>query len=374
MNLVCLSPNGVDSYRLAEPPDAVLVATMDGVVRLKKSAAAGPWLADAAALKGLHVSSLMREPGQGMVFAGIHGTGLYRSRDNGATWESASTGIDHGHVFTLACRDTENGVELYAGTEPAHLYRSTDLGEHWRELPGIRTVPSLDQWNFPAPPFQPHVKHVAFDPRDRQIIYVCIEQGAVLKSDDGGETFRELHFQDETYALNQDTHRIIFNPRNPDEIFLPGGDGISTSRDAGQHWRHLTTPKMRVAYPDHFYVAPDEEHRLFAAGGGDPPNIWRETGTAHSAIVTSRDNGESWTQILGGLPEELAGNIEAVTMAQWPGGYGFFAGTTDGDIFASVDRGDTWRCIAGGLAAVSKCVHARNLAMGRAKVRERTTA
>src|SRR5665213_293357 len=278
MNLVCLSPNGVDSYRLAEPPDAVLVATMDGVVRLKKSAAAGPWLADAAALKGLHVSSLMREPGQGMVFAGIHGTGLYRSRDNGATWESASTGIDHGHVFTLACRDTENGVELYAGTEPAHLYRSTDLGEHWRELPGIRTVPSLDQWNFPAPPFQPHVKHVAFDPRDRQIIYVCIEQGAVLKSDDGGETFRELHFQDETYALNQDTHRIIFNPRNPDEIFLPGGDGISTSRDAGQHWRHLTTPKMRVAYPDHFYVAPDEEHRLFAAGGGDPPNIWRETG------------------------------------------------------------------------------------------------
>ncbi len=246
----------------------------------------------------MHISSLMRDP-RGHLFAGIHGVGLYRSRDDGATWQLARNGIAEDHVFSLACRETKTGVELYAGTEPAHLYRSTDDGEHWQELPGVRDVASVAEWNFPAPPFQPHVKHVAFDPRDERVLYVCVEQGALLKSDDGGRTFRDVPFQDKSYVLNKDTHRVIFNPRNPDEIFLPGGDGIATSRDAGKSWRHLTTPQMRVAYPDHFYVSPEDDGVLFAAGGGDPPNVWRETGDARSAIVTSRDNGESWARDRG---------------------------------------------------------------------------
>jgi len=373
MSLVCLSPNGVDVYRAGAPPDDILVATTDGVARVRKDGEA--WRVYSAGLKGLHVSSLMREPSQGWLFAGIHGVGLYRSRDNGKSWELARNGIAQDHVFSLACRETKSGgVELYAGTEPAHLYRSADLGESWRELPGVRAVPSVAEWNFPAPPFQPHVKHVAFDPRDERVLYVCVEQGALLKSEDAGLTFRDVPFQDESYALNKDTHRVIFNPRDADEIFLPGGDGISASRDAGRHWRHVTTPQMRVAYPDHFYISPDADGTLFAAGGGDPPNIWRETGDARSAIVASRDNGETWHQVTDGLPERLPGNIEAMAMIHWRGGYGFLAGTTDGEVYASFEKGRNWRLIASGLAAVSKCVHARNLAMGRAKVREKANA
>jgi photosystem II stability/assembly factor-like uncharacterized protein len=371
MTTVCLSPNGVDVYRVDAMPDDILIATTDGVSRLARDGEG--WRAQSSNLKGLHISSLMRDP-RGHFFAGIHGVGLYRSRDNGATWQLARTGIAEDHVFSLACRETKAGIELYAGTEPAHLYRSVDDSDTWYELPGVRDVVSLAQWNFPAPPFQPHVKHVAFDPRDERVLYVCVEQGALLKSEDGGRTFRDVPFQDNTYVLNKDTHRVIFNPRNPDEMFLPGGDGIATSRDAGKSWRHLTTPDMRVAYPDHFYVSPEEDGVLFAAGGGDPPNVWRETGDARSALVTSRDNGESWSEIAGGLPGSLPGNIEATTMMQWPGGFGFVAGTTDGEVFASFDKGVTWRLVASGLAAVSKCVHARNLAMGRAKVREKANA
>jgi photosystem II stability/assembly factor-like uncharacterized protein len=371
MSLVCLSPNGVDVYRVAAPPDDILIATVDGVARVTRDGEA--WRLHPGGLEGLHVGSLMREP-RGHLFAGIHGIGLYRSRDNGSTWQLARNGIAQDHVFALACRETAAGVELYAGTEPAHLYRSTDDGEHWRELPGVRDVASVAQWNFPAPPFQPHVKHVAFDPRDERVLYVCVEQGALLKSEDSGETFHDVPFQDKSYLLNKDTHRTIFNPRNPDEIFLPGGDGIATSRDAGRSWRHLTTPQMRVAYPDHFYVSPEDDGVLFAAGGGDPPNVWRETGDARSAIVTSRDNGGSWIEIASGFPASLPGNIEAMTMMQWPSGFGLLAGTTDGEVFASFDKGRRWRLIASGLAAVSKCVHARNLAMGRAKIREKASA
>ena len=69
----------------------------------------------------------------------------------------------------------------------------------------------------------------------------------------------------------------------------------------------------------------------------------------------------------GGLPRRLAANIEAITLVVWPGGFGFFAGTTDGDIFHSRDKGRTWTRIAAGLPAVSKCLHHNNLAAGRAR-------
>ena len=41
---------------------------------------------------------------------------------------------------------------LYAGTEPAYLFRGDDLGDTWTELPGLRAVPSVESWTFPAPP------------------------------------------------------------------------------------------------------------------------------------------------------------------------------------------------------------------------------
>jgi uncharacterized protein YqjF (DUF2071 family) len=54
-------------------------------------------------------------------------------------------------------------------------------------------------------------------------------------------------------------------------------------------------------------------------------------------------------------------------MIRWPGGFGFFAGSSDGEIFASVDEGKSWQLIASGLPSVSKGVHHANLLKGRAK-------
>ena len=367
MTIICQSPNGVDAYRTAAPADSILVATLDGVVRLSRGSA-GNWSAADSGLAGLHVSSLMREPVRGTLFAGIHGSGLYRSTDDGKTWASALRGIQHPHVFTLACVEKGGAAELYAGTEPAHLYRSRDYGESWEELTGLRDLPSRSKWNFPAPPHIAHVKHIMFDPRDSAIIYVCIEQGALLKSSDGGRSFQELEFQDETYKLNKDTHRIVPNPTNPDEIYVDGGDGIARSRDAGKTWERVATPAIRVAYPDHLYFSPDGG-ALFVAGGGTSPDVWRRTGRASSAIITSQDNGKNWSQIHGGLPEQLDGNIEAVTMVTWPGGFGFFAGTSDGEVFGSEDRGKTWSLLAR-TRPVAKCIHHRNLELGRAAARQ----
>jgi photosystem II stability/assembly factor-like uncharacterized protein len=363
---ICLSPNGVDTYRTLTAPSSLLVGTMDGVVELRASPRTDRWERVNRSLDGLHVGSLMCEPGRGAIFAGVHGEGLYRSLDGGNGWETGMPGLTVPHVFTLAYDRRGDSVTLYAGTEPVHLFRSRNGGDSWTEVTGLKHVPGQDKWWFPATPHIAHVKHVATDPRDERVLYVCVEQGALLKSWDGGEHFEQLLFEDAGCRYNNDTHRIVFNPQNSDEIYLDGGDGIFRSADAGRSWEHVATPAMRVAYPDHLFIAPDDPNTIFAVGGGDPPNIWRTSGDARSTIVRSPDCGRHWSQVGGELLSSLPGNLEAATLVSWPDGYGFFAGSTDGEVFCSLDRGEHWSRIADSLPPVSKCIHYGNLAKGRA--------
>lgn len=356
---VTLSPNGQAHYHLAGPPENVLVATTDGVVTVRTIA--GEWQVAERGLRGLHVSSLVADQVRNVVYAGTHGEGVFRQR-GGGDWQAASGGLESLNVFSLALTDDERGHVLYAGTEPAYLYRSGDEAQAWHELPALRAVPGREIWDFPPPPHIAHAKHVDVDPRDSRILYLAIEQGALLKSVDGGQTFRELAFSDETYVLNKDVHRVVFNPHDPDELFVTGGDGIAHSTDAGETWDHLATPAMRIAYPDAAFHSPEEDGVVFVAGGGTAPDKWRKTGDAQATMVRSRDGGRHW-EVLP-LPP-LRGNIEAATLVSWPGGFGFLAGTTDGEVYASNDRGESWSLIAAGLAAVSKCGHHRNLLMGR---------
>ena len=78
-------------------------------------------------------------------------------------------------------------------------------------------------------------------------------------------------------------------------------------------------------------------------------------------MVRSRDGGRTWERVERGLPTPLRANIEALSMAVWPDGFGLFAGTTDGDVFASDDGGEQWAAIARGIPPVSQSSHFRDL-------------
>jgi hypothetical protein len=83
---VAVSPNGRTSYVGEGPPKRLLVATIDGIAVLERDGAGGDWRRTGTALEGLHISSILVEPVRGGIFAGVHGEGLYRSLDGGATW------------------------------------------------------------------------------------------------------------------------------------------------------------------------------------------------------------------------------------------------------------------------------------------------
>ena len=136
--------------------------------------------------------SLMKPPGDRGIFAAIHGGGIMHSMDEGRTWAPRDKGITVNHVYSLGYNETPDGVVLYCGTEPVSLFRSTDDGLSWTELPAIGKVPGHEKWRFPLPPHLAHTKSYLFDKRDPNAFYVAIEQGALLKTTDGGKSWREL--------------------------------------------------------------------------------------------------------------------------------------------------------------------------------------
>src|SRR5687767_10715414 len=235
--IVCLSPNGRTEHASAHPPTRLLVGTVYGVALLERAAPGARWEAGGHSLAGRHVSALLYEPICGGVFASVHGSGLFASADGGRTWTRRTSGLAHEHVWTLAYRERDGVVELYAGTQPAHLYRSTDHGASWEEIPGILEVAGQERWMFPPPPRQPHVKSVAFDPTDPEVLYVGIEQGALLKSTDGGRSWRELDgYYAPTDLFYKDMHRVVLSPADPRRIYLATGDGLYASQDGGETW------------------------------------------------------------------------------------------------------------------------------------------
>lgn len=339
----------------------LLVATLRGMHVFERGSAGESWRPTRRALEHLHVSALLYEPKSGLLFAGAHGNGgLWVSSDLGLTWAARGTGIAGGHIYTLAAQETNAGVVLYAGTEPSALYRSTDLGLSWVEIKEMMTVPGQEKWTFPPPPHVAHVKNVAFHPAEPETLYVCIEQGALLKTVDGGKTWTEPRsYESENDKFYHDNHRVLIRRSNPAQLFMCGGEGLHYSADAGETWRHLMTRADTIGYPDAMFIDPRNENTLYLGGPGNAPRDWAAKKSADATVLRSTDGGETWQAIRNGLPAEIIGNIEGMGLYHWGDRIMLIAGTATGEVYATEDEGANWYVVSDELPPVSKGGHYR---------------
>jgi photosystem II stability/assembly factor-like uncharacterized protein len=354
MTMACLSPNGVNTYALPSAPDALLVATASGLARLRREA--NGWAAMEPRLNDLHPSSLLIEAGSGAVFAGIHNGGLFVSEDGGEHWDRRTSGLTIEHVFSLRAMPGA----ILAGTEPVSLFKSSDRGHSWTELPAIHQVPDMDKWTFPGPPHIAHTKTMTVDPRDSNRMLVGVEQGALLSTTDGGQTWREIDSywtpDDRWY---RDVHQLVRRPSHPDEVLMTSGMGFYHSDDGGLTWEHRTGLDWRIGYPDQLVFSPLDDRVVFMAGARHQPGDWRRDDSANAIVMKSTDAGRTWRESGAGFPSPMRHNIEALTVAGYPGGYTLFAGDTGGNVYASDDEAANWNVIASGLGPVSKGGHFR---------------
>jgi len=267
-----------------------------------------------------------------VVYAGTQGLGVLRSDDAGRTWQSV--GMQGQIVKALAVSPRDSGT-IYAGTKPAYLFLSRDHGQTWVELTGFRRIPNRWWWFSPAEkPNQAYVQAVAISPTDPNVILAGIEFGAVVRSDDGGQTWSRHR-----RGALRDCHNLMFHATNGDWTYEAGGSGggASVSRDGGQTWR-----KAKSDLAKHYGVA--------CAADAERPEVWyvsvapspgKAYGLPAKAYLYRATGGAGWQPIGWESHPMQHMPISLVTDPTAPGH--LYAGITNGDVWHSPDYGDSWQ-------------------------------
>ncbi|HZD42667.1 MAG TPA: hypothetical protein VE134_01280, partial [Methanomicrobiales archaeon] len=141
-------------------------------------------------------------------YCGTYDSGLWRSTDGGKSWNRVGGSELPNRVMSVMVdsRRSENGQHpVWIGTEPSAVFQSNDGGDTWIEHTGIQQLPSEPDWAFPPRPETHHVRWLEPDPANSEGVYVSIEQGALIKTPDYGDTWH-----DRVPGSPRDVHTFAF--------------------------------------------------------------------------------------------------------------------------------------------------------------------
>ncbi len=188
------------------------------------------------------------------------GYGLYRSDDEGQSWQllRVPDKTEAQHVLWL---NPANPQQLLLGTT-AGLQRSQDGGATWA------TVTSVTGGVY-------SIQSSAASPRD---VYVAGESG-VFHSTDAGQTFTEVS----NNVTSAPFARLAVSKQHTNLLYGLAGNQVWGSHDSGATWQQLVI--LKTATPSALLVAPDNDQHLYV--GFYSPAI----------VVESLDGGKTWTQI-----------------------------------------------------------------------------
>lgn len=248
-------------------------------------------------LKGTHPSRLAFDPqNEKRVYCSTNGDGLFKSEDGGENWKQIGKENIHSSKVTAVSVD-ENSV-VHAGTEPSHLYYSENKGDTWKELRGIQSLPSKENWSFPPRPETHFVRWITPSLSKPNHIGVSIEAGAFIRTEDSGETWI-----DRPEDSPKDTHTLLAHPESPGKLYSASGDkGYAESLDYGKTWVYMNEGLGELTYLYHMVVNPKNLNDCLVSASKSA----REAHGAICSTVFRKIGNEAWKETADGLPTKGA--------------------------------------------------------------------
>jgi hypothetical protein len=244
---------------------------------------------------------------------------------------------------------SEPGV-LYAGIEPAALFKSQDRGETWELNDGLFDHPHREKWFPGAGGLCLHT--IIPHPTDIKRMHIAISTGGCYYTDDGGLTWnprnknvRADFLPDKYPEFGHCVHKIAVHPGHPEVLYQQNHCGVYRSEDGGLNWIDIGEGKLPSRFGFPIAVHPHDPKTIYIAL--EESDEYRLSVDGKFSIWRSRDGGDSWEQLTNGLPDRayLVVLREAMAVDTLEDA-GIYVGTSTGQLFHSRDSGDTWELLA----------------------------
>jgi len=233
--------------------------------------------------------------------------GVFKSIDQGKTWESSRVGLTALEILALARDQTDGGV-LYAACSfspgEAWLFRTTSEDWEWERL-GKLPSPSI-------------MSLIAGSPNRDSLYAASIFD--LFRSKDGGHTWKKMGVRSGSLIA-----ALLRTPRNT--MYAVGGKGVVRSLDDGDSWESLGLEGHDLG--------------LLAVQPGPPDIIYvgeRCYGSEQcNRIFSSKNGGVTWlTSYIGGVKD----HIQSIAVNSKDGSA--YVVTSAGQIFKTADQGGDW--------------------------------
>ncbi len=290
------------------------------------------------------------------IVAGTFDRSAWLTRDGGNSWEYIGHGIHSTHVSAVAmspARRGEAGSAIHVGTEPANLYRSEDDGATWEFFPALPELPSSRSWSFPPRPWTHHTRWITPHPDDPDLIFVGVELGGVMRSTDGGRTW-----EDRKPGSQHDCHSLAIPISDTDRLYEAAGGGVAISLDRGATWQAADTGMDRH-YAWSVAVDPADADCWYVSASTGARSAHRRDGGDAQAVLYRTTDAASWHPLGAPAEEEPDALLHhpnatmpyaLATLPGWPDG--LLVGMRDGTLLLSDDRGETFTPIAADIPGI----------------------
>ncbi len=336
----------------------LLIGTKKGAFVLESDESRRDWRVRGPFCETWPIHHLVRAASDGTLYAAAgnawYGPSVWRSEDDGATWSQSSSGLTYGDdgpkVTTIWNLTPSNGA-LYAGVEPAGLFRSDDRGQTWSHVAGLREHPSTPEWQPGNGGLCLH--SIVPHPTDSDRLWVGISAVGVFETTDGGQTWetrnrgvRADFMPGKEPEFGQCVHKMGLHPAHPEVLYQQNHCGVYRSDNGGRKWTEIT-PGLPSQFGFPMAIHPHDPSTIYVIPlNGDDQG--RHMIDGHTQVWRSRNRGETWQRLDDGLPKNDAylGVLREAMAVDRLQPAGVYFGTSTGQVFGSADEGESWQLIA----------------------------